>query len=278
MQSISTARPAIGLRPFVSHYYQREARIGGAIAMEPVPARIQHILEFQFRSRYEIRQCGSDRMEFSPPVAIVGPQTYRRFQLLIKGHMEGFVVVFKPTGFYRLFGIEMSQLVNAGYDARSVIGPAITEIWHRLGEVGGFSQRIHIIEEFLSRYSPHARPSVSGLTTHISMCRGEIRIETLAGSAGLSTRQMERKFRAQVGLSPKVYARIERFESAVRIKAATPEQSWTVIAHELGYYDQMHMVHDFLDLSGENPRTTLARALDGLSLDPPVWFAYSETD
>ena len=86
---------------------------------------------------------------------------------------------------------------------------------------------------------------------------------------------MERKFRAQVGLSPKVYARIERFESALRIKAATPERSWTFIAHELGYYDQIHMVHDFLDLSGENPRATLVRALDGLSLDPPVWFAYS---
>jgi len=179
MQSISTARPAISLQPFVSHYYQREARIAGAIAMEPVPARIQHILEFQFRGRYETRHCGSDRMEFSPPVAIVGPQTHPRVRLVMKGHLEGFVAVFKPTGFYRLFGIEISQLVNQAYDAASVIGPAITEIWHRLGEVGRFSRRIHIIEEFLSRYSPHARPSVSGLTTHISICRGEIRVETL---------------------------------------------------------------------------------------------------
>jgi AraC-like DNA-binding protein len=278
MQSTLTARPVIGLQPFVSHYYQREAHIPETIAIEPVPARLQHILEFQFRDRYEIRHYTSDQLEFGPPVAIVGPQTYRRVRLLTKGHVEGFVVVFKPSGFYRLFGVEMSQLVNEAYDARTVIGADISEIWHRLGEAGRFSRRIDIIEQYLSRHRSCARPSISMLTTYISMCRGEVRIEDLAHSAGLSARQIERQFRTQVGLSPKVYARIERFESALRIKAASPEQSWTTIAHELGYYDQMHMVHDFQELSGESPTTTLAQAIFGLSLNPPAWIACSKTD
>lgn len=278
MHSILTARPAISLQPFVSHYTQREIRSSSVIAIEPVPARLQHMLEFQFRDRYEIRHYTSDRVEFGPPVAIVGPQTYRRVRLLMKGHMEGFAVVFKPTGFYRLFGIEMSQLVNEGYDARTVLGATISEVWHRLAEVEQFSQRIAIIEEFLSRYSASARPSVSALTTYISTFRGEIRVEEVAHNVGMSARQIERKFRAQVGLSPKVYARIERFESAIRIKAAAPERSWTAVAQELGYYDQMHMVHDFHELSSESPTTTLAQAIFGLALNPPAWIGSSEIE
>ena len=61
-------------------------------------------------------------------------------------------------------------------------------------------------------------------------------------------------------MSPKLYARIVRFESALKTKAAFPQISWTTVAHEFGYHDQMHMVHDFQQLSGEAPTSILVHA------------------
>jgi transcriptional regulator GlxA family with amidase domain len=78
-------------------------------------------------------------------------------------------------------------------------------------------------------------------------------VSDLARRAGIETRQLERRFRYEIGISPKLYARIVRFEAALRFKAATPAMRWTDIAHALHYHDQMHMVHDFNQLSGDSP-------------------------
>jgi hypothetical protein len=50
-----------------------------------------------------------------------------------------------------------------------------------------------------------------------------------------------------------------RFEAALKTKAAFPHLSWTMVAHDFGYHDQMHMIHDFQHLSGETP-TGILRA------------------
>lgn len=74
---------------------------------------------------------------------------------------------------------------------------------------------------------------------------GCIRVQDLARHAGL---RFERRFTATVGISPKVYARILRFEAALYRKSMTG-RTWAIIAHDLGYHDQLHMIHDFEPLS-----------------------------
>jgi AraC-like DNA-binding protein len=78
---------------------------------------------------------------------------------------------------------------------------------------------------------------------------------------GWGSASVERRFRYEIGIPPKLYARIVRFESALRRKAEAPETRWTDIAHALGYHDQMHMVHDFNRLSGDSP-TAIGSQLD----------------
>lgn len=276
MFSVLTAYPTRSLHPFVSHYIQREVSELGKAAVEPVPARIQNIWEFQFRDRYEIRYFDSEGIDVGPRTALVGPQTYRRARLTIHGRMEGFIVVFTATGFYRLFGVDMSKLVNQAHDAPSVLGAEAGELWERLGEAASFARRIEILEEFLIPYTAGAPLGVSRLTNHTVAHSGAVRISDLARHSGLSGRQLERRFLAQVGMSPKAFARIQRYESALRMKLAVPKQPWSAVAHELGYCDQMHMVHDFHNLSGEAPARTLARVSYGLSLRPQAWFDLSE--
>lgn len=80
-----------------------------------------------------------------------------------------------------------------------------------------------------------------------------VSVPECARAVGLGLRQFERRFRHEIGIAPKLYARIARFEAALGHRLAAPETTWTAIAHALHYYDQMHMVHDFNQLSGDSP-------------------------
>jgi AraC-like DNA-binding protein len=96
---------------------------------------------------------------------------------------------------------------------------------------------------------------------------GRVDVPALAGEAGLSPRQFARRFIQQVGVRPKLFARIARFEAALEHKARFVTKSWTETAHEFGYYDQMHMVHDFGEFTGGTPTEVLSQ-LEAVFVEP----------
>jgi AraC-like DNA-binding protein len=85
-------------------------------------------------------------------------------------------------------------------------------------------------------------------------------IENIASHANMSIKTFERKFIEQVGISPKLFSRIIRFNTAIALKMNNPERSWTDIAHGCGYYDQMHFIKDFKLFSGITPTQYFKRA------------------
>ena len=74
-----------------------------------------------------------------------------------------------------------------------------------------------------------------------------------ASGTGLSARQFERRFGAQVGLSPKAFLRVVRFQEVLRAVGAGSTTDWARLAVELGFYDQPHFVNDFKAFTGYTP-------------------------
>ena len=100
-------------------------------------------------------------------------------------------------------------------------------------------------------------------TAHHMLDRnGAIRIGEIADHARLSVRQYERRFLEEVGLTPKTFARTRRFQRAFDAKRFFPQRTWLSIAHEFGYFDQMHMVRDFQILGGDAPSNLLDQSGD----------------
>jgi transcriptional regulator GlxA family with amidase domain len=82
---------------------------------------------------------------------------------------------------------------------------------------------------------------------------GMIPIERLQKMAGISERQLERQFQTQVGLTPKFFSRLLRFQKVFKAVMQNRNLGWSFIASECGYYDQAHFIHDFKSFSGQNP-------------------------
>jgi AraC-like DNA-binding protein len=255
------ASPAVALRDCVRCFEQRKASIAGASVVYPLAARPDLFLEFYFRQRYLVRDCRSGAHDLTPRSVVVGPCSYRRAELVLRGHFDVFTIQFHPSGFHRLFRTPMAELADRAYDARSVIGPSMSEIEQKLGLATGFEERVQIANDFLTQR--HREPDfvdvVAAVANRLFREPGALRVGDAAAITGLSVRQFERRFAEQVGLPPKRYAKIIRFNAALRAKTIAPRRLWTEIAHEFGYYDQMHMIRDFERFAGESPSAAMRR-------------------
>jgi AraC-like DNA-binding protein len=243
------------LAPFVWSYGQSEARerVDGLVL--PLPARPKQVLVFTFRDRYHVRTRSSGRSEATSRAIVVGPQTHHRLDLLISGFVDSFTIHFQPAGFNRLFGVKMTELRDQHFDARDVLGDVISPLEQELAESPTFAGRVRIAETFLRGLLGEARPLdlVAIVANDMFAKSRTTAVAEMAVRSVLTARQFERRFLEQVGVAPKLYARIVRFNAALDRKLASATTTWTDVAHEFSYYDQAHLVRDFRAFGGVTP-------------------------
>jgi AraC-like DNA-binding protein len=253
------------LRPYVWAYGMTTGLVDSVSLVIPLPARPKQLLTFSFADTFRIHRPELGHGDATPRVTVVGPQTQAKAGLSVFGRIDNFTIHFQPSGFNRLFGIPMTELTDAAYDAYAVMGPEIPRLEHELGDTAGFAERIQIVEERLIRtLGCHRTPDPVAIAANsLFRSHGVQRVSAMASYSGLSPRQFERRFLAQVGVPPKLYARIIRFNAALDQKLQLPGRAWSSIANDHNFYDQMHLVHDCRAFTGESPSRFLAH-LEGV--------------
>ena len=261
MSSVQSSRPRHELAPFVRAYAQRTVSLIDRPWTESVPAQLEQVLNFEFGVLPGIRHRDRD---VSNPILVGGAQDAFSGTLHLLPGVDSFAVFFWPCGWSQLFNIPLREITNQFYDATLVHGPTITTLWNRLGEAPAFARRVEIVEEFLmSRLcAATVDDRISRAAKYLFHRCGAVSIPTLGRQGALSLRQFQRVFLRDVGMSAKVFARVARFQAAVDAKLANPDRTWLDIAHRFGYYDQMHMVHDFRDLGRNTPTQILVEMGD----------------
>jgi len=261
MQVMRFTAPASRLTQYVRLYAHLGGAMGSASLDYPVPARATPLLEFQFGSTNQVHWCNRPLIEASQRVQVVGLQTHRRVRLRFTGNIDTFIIFFQPRGLHRLFSVPMDELTDSHHEARAVLDVGIEELADRLNEGQSFEQRVRIANAYFTRRCAGVGPP--DRVTHAAMAvlgrRGRIQVSVLAERACMSQRQFERRFTREIGLPPKLYARIARFESALESKALSRTESWTEITNRLGYFDQMHLIKDFREFSGEVPTNLISQ-------------------
>lgn len=174
-------------------------------------------------------------------------------------------VHFKPGGAFLVLGPLASELADRHIDVRNIWGRTGSEIRERLCETASPQGRMRLLRKFLlSRLlRPFRRHSAvaSALAAH-DRARSQMTRE-LAREACLSERRFIDVFRREVGLKPRLFHRIYRFQRVLARVHQSSERDWAGLALEHGYFDQSHLIRDFLFFSGLSP-ADYVRRLDNL--------------
>jgi AraC-like DNA-binding protein len=255
MHSIHFREPSDATKRFIRFYAHRESKLGSTVLIHPVPARSEQVLDFEFGDPIQIHSFHDGVIRTAETSALIGLQTHRRVEQFIQGQIKSFSIFFQPAALSLLFALPAVNITDSDYDARGSLGRSVGELRERLGTCVSFHEQVRVAEEFFLRLSSKAgRFGGIELAAHeILRQHGVCRMDALARDTGLSGRTFRRRFSQSIGVSPKLYARIVRFESALQTKAVSPQLTWTDIAYEYGYHDQMHMIHDFQQLSTDTP-------------------------
>ena len=237
-------------------YAQRTVGSNDVPWTQLVPAQLEQILNLEFAVLPGIRHQERD---ISREILIGGAQSGFSGTLHLVPGVDSFAVFFWPSGWSQLFNVPPKEITNHFHDATLIHGEEMRTLWNQMGEEAIFARRIKIMEEFLLSHLSSAMPhgKITRAAEFLFMRQGAVSIPKLGRKGALSLRQFERLFRTSVGMSPKHFARIARFQSALDAKIANPARTWVDIAHSFGYYDQMHMVHDFGQLGRNTPTQLL---------------------
>ncbi|NOT48581.1 MAG: AraC family transcriptional regulator [Acidobacteria bacterium] len=183
-------------------------------------------------------------------------QLSRNITIQPTGRVQLFGVRFQPAGFVP-FGVSMGDMTDQIVDLRLVLGQAGGELEEMVNSASGFTDRIRIFENhFRSRLADQGKedPLTSAAAEMITQSGGAIPLSALRGRLGVSERRLERHFKGAVGISPKMLARISRFQAVVRTIQRSESVGLLDAALSFGYFDQSHMIREFREFSGETPR------------------------
>lgn len=195
------------------------------------------------------------------PAFAVGMMT-RAIHVPLASPMRTVAVRFLPGAVGRFLGVALHELTDL--DVAVTAFPALGGM-DRLADMLwrdglGDTARLALIEQHLLSQLPYldlpAGPTLVGAAlAALDGSGGALRIESLADRLGVSRQHLAAQFRTHVGLSPKLYARIQRFRRATdALRLPGPAAvDWAQLALECGYFDQSHLIRDFREFADSTP-------------------------
>ncbi|WP_327130622.1 AraC family transcriptional regulator [Streptomyces sp. NBC_01343] len=182
------------------------------------------------------------------------------------GGQEAIRIELTPLGAYRLFALPMSELTNRVVGLCDVLGPGAGVLTEQLADTADWGARFDLLDIALSARigrGPDPAPEVSHAWQLLSRAGGAIPVGRIAAEVGWSQGHLIRRFTEQVGLTPKMSARVLRFHRAARLLTREGVHL-TEVTEACGFYDQAHLNREFRALAETTPgRMAAARVAEG---------------
>ena len=169
---------------------------------------------------------------------------------------------FWPGGAFPFFREPTGELLNQHVALEDLWGHSAAWLWEQLLSAPALEDRLTILEETL--VGQLARPmrrhgAVRFALQQFSDCERLRTVAEVTEQIGMSARCFIEAFRNEVGMTPKAYCRVRRFQRIIRSAWGRNEVDWATMASECGYYDQAHFIHEFKSFSGLTPAVYLAQ-------------------
>ena len=240
-------RPREELRPYVRYFWVLKSDEPFSILTFPIgcPQIILHK-----KTPLYIPELGKRQSQFT-----ISGQVNFSAHIQSDGSLEMIVAVFYPHSIGMFIDTPPSAFYDLEISGYDIENRQLNEIAQRIFDCENIKECVDILEIFLmSKMDVPLNIIRIGKSVSTLLHAPYTSVSTLADSACLSKRQFERVFRDTVGMNPKEYARIVRFQKALWLMQRG-ESNYAGIAAECGYSDQSHFIRNFKELSGYTPKS-----------------------
>lgn len=237
----------------IGHTITDDLQINLSFPFPPLP---EHVILFYPHDRPLVEDTNTKKVYRLYACTITGQLTERTILSLGNNHLM-IKIGFQPGALQRLLGEPMHKMLPyKNYDGEAVFGSSVKNIINALANATDFETMKNIADDFmLSLLHKFKKPlMIDHVIPDIIKQGGMVKIDSLVKNAHMSSRQFERAFKNRMGVSPKFYSRLVRFGSAWLLKENNPNFSWTKVAYDCNYFDQMHLIRDFKEFANTNPK------------------------
>jgi AraC-like DNA-binding protein len=257
------------LQPFVSYFTFREFDTLDDELNLPIHGMHEFYVNLNLSEKAHISesQLAQKRQEVDDAKKIIngrvmGLLTAPKGVIKMRGYNKMFSIQFKGNGFYKIFGIPQLHFTNEMIDPSELFAHDFKNLHEQLSGAKELSEMVACAEAFLLNYLKRSKAKdwfnrIEKTSNFIVKNKGNVDLKDLAYQANLSIRAFERNFEQHIGVPPKVYSRLVRFNYALSYKMRNPNASWSVISNRYNYFDQAHLIKDFKEFAGTTPHVFL---------------------
>jgi AraC-like DNA-binding protein len=199
-------------------------------------------------------------------------------QISHDGHQHGIQLNITPLGARVLLGLPAGELANTVVELATLLGPVAGELVERLRAASTWTGRFLDLDAVLSRIARQRdgpAPELGWAWRRLAASHGRVEVASLASEVGWSRRHLSARFRREFGLTPKVAARVMRFEVAHRLLRAPQRPGLADVAVRAGFYDQAHLYREWRELAGCTPSRWLAEEFPSVHDSAPEGRTFS---
>jgi len=185
--------------------------------------------------------------------SLLAGQLKSYFHLQNTGTSGMVAIKFKPQALTKLFGFDMFGLTGKIVDLGVVNCPALMKLRNIILPYNGPAEVKSKLDLFFKERCTGLSPDpILPALDLIFSANGRLSIADMVKASGINERKLERLFKTHVGLGPKYYARIIRFNYIFKL-IKSKNTNWSDIVFQAGYYDQSHFIRDFKTFTGVDP-------------------------
>ncbi|KNZ42749.1 helix-turn-helix domain-containing protein [Acetobacterium bakii] len=213
-----------------------------------------------------IFRCNQDRLDVSCYGAVLKMHTIDYASVF---HLDDniFGIRFLPGKAFLPGGYPIGSLTESSLPYPEICGDQV--MMEGITQTNDFKEQIQLflnsyIPEYQNYYSPGIRPFSYRMVDAITNVDGIINVNELSHTIGYTPRYINRLFNRDIGLSPKTFSKIIRFQNV--LLALRKDQQVSAIAANMGYYDQSHLLKDFKQFTGISPMNYRKSMVNGTAL------------
>lgn len=185
----------------------------------------------------------------------------------VSGYFSVIGVYLQPTALKTIFGLDAFELNHQNISLEDIVRDAILE---QLVNAISLEEKISLISSFFLKQIERVKNNHKKLVHASTLLQNGKALKEVQLEMNLSERTLERIIKQSVGLSPKIFSRIMRFQEGLNSLRKINFENFTELAYQYDYFDQSHYNREFKEFTGTNPRNFILNSKEYLA-NFPQW-------